>query len=141
MANKKYILLPTDILALGKPLYRIQAIINFNTVTIGMLGGLVQSGENLSHEGDCWITPQAKALHNSRIRGNAWLMDKAMLRNHAELCDEAMLYDNAQAFNHAKICEDVHVFGNTAVGGNLIVKRYARISNNDELMAHIRSCL
>lgn len=141
MSNKKYILLPTNILACGEKLYRIQAVINFSTVRAGTIGGLVQSDENLAHEGDCWITPHAKALHDSRIRDNAWLMDRAMLRNNSELCDEAMLYENAQAFKNATICEDVHIFGNTAVGGNLVVKRYARIGSNEELMTHIRSCL
>ena len=141
MANKKYRLTQHTIRAHGVTLYRIEALTDFATITAGTLGGFVESEYNLSHEGECWIAQNAKALGSSRVSDNAWLMDKAELRDNAQLSDIAMLFENARAFKNAQICEDVQIYGDTAVGGSLIVKRYARIGSNEELMEHVRSCL
>jgi UDP-3-O-[3-hydroxymyristoyl] glucosamine N-acyltransferase len=141
MANKKYRLTVNSVWFYGVKLYRIEALADFATVTAGTIGGFVESEFNLSHSGECWISQNAKASGNARVSGNAWLMDNAQLRDNAKLSDAAMLYENARAFRDAHICEDVQIFGDTAVGGSLIVKRYARIGNNEELMEHVRSCL
>ena len=40
--------------------YRIRALKDFGDVKAGDLGGYVNSEENLSHEGNCWIYDDAK---------------------------------------------------------------------------------
>ena len=39
----------------GHTIYRIEANRNFADVKAGDLGGYIESTENLSDEGDCWI--------------------------------------------------------------------------------------
>lgn len=138
MANKKYILTPSDVAFEGQPLFRIQALIDFGSVKAGDFGGLVQSEYNLSHTGNCWITYYAKAVQESRVSGNAWLMDIAQLRDQAVLCDNAILSERARALKNAKICDDIHINGHTAIGGYVVVKGYATISSAEELIKYIR---
>jgi hypothetical protein len=48
-------------------LYRIQALKDFSDVKSGDLGGWVESENNLSQEGDCWVNG------NAQVGGNAWV--------------------------------------------------------------------
>ena len=53
--EKKYILTEEAKEVGGHILHRIQAMRDFGGVQKGDLGGWVESEENLSHDGDCWI--------------------------------------------------------------------------------------
>ena len=48
-------------------LYRIEALISFGDVKAGDKGGFIQSIENLSQSGDCWIYDQAISIQGSRV--------------------------------------------------------------------------
>jgi hypothetical protein len=50
--KKKYELIKSDI----PGLYRIKAVRDFSDVKKGDIGGYVESEDNLSHEGDCWVS-------------------------------------------------------------------------------------
>ena len=49
----------------GRPLHRIRAVRDFGTVKAGDLGGFIESEQNLSHEGEAWVSG------NARVYGNA----------------------------------------------------------------------
>ena len=53
--EKKYELTNETIMFNGHKLYRIVAIKWFNDVCCGDLGGFVESENNLSQQGNCWI--------------------------------------------------------------------------------------
>ena len=55
----------------NQTLYRIKALRDFGDVKAGDLGGFVESEKNLSHEGDCWISNDAKVYDFARISGSA----------------------------------------------------------------------
>ncbi|WP_412057954.1 hypothetical protein [Bartonella sp. DGB2] len=54
----------------GHTLYRIQAMRDFANVKAGDLGGFVESEDNLSHEGDCWVGGNARVGGNAHIDGD-----------------------------------------------------------------------
>lgn len=62
---KKYKLTKETINYCGTTLYRIEALKNFSNVKKGDKGGFVQSKDNLSDEGDCWIYNDAKVMQKS----------------------------------------------------------------------------
>ena len=66
----------------GKKLFRIKALVAFGNVEKGELGGFIEKEDNLSHDGDAWVS------------GNA------------QVCGNAQVFDNAQVFG------DARVFGN-----------------------------
>ena len=53
--EKKYILTEETKEVGGRILHRIQAVRDFDAVQKGDLGGWVESEENLSHDGNCWV--------------------------------------------------------------------------------------
>lgn len=84
---KKYeMLLDDSIEVLGCQAFRIRALIDicrqdvasqkdhlpesFN-VKAGDLGGYIAEEDNLSHEGSCWVGPDAVALENACVRESA----------------------------------------------------------------------
>ena len=70
----------------GRELYRIRALISFETasgeiVNVGDLGGFVESEKNLSHEEKAWISG------NAEVWGNA------------EVCDDATVFSTEHILN------------------------------------------
>lgn len=99
-------------------LHRIKATKDFGAVEKGDIGGWVESDQNLSQEGDCWIYDDAK------VYGNARIFDSV------RVYDEARVYGNTRAFNNSDICGNAKVYENASVYGN------STISDNAELYGH-----
>lgn len=71
--EKKYILTEETKEVGGHILHKIQAVRDFGDVQKGDLGGWVESEENLSHDGDCWISGNGRVSSNARIGVNAYI--------------------------------------------------------------------
>ena len=157
--EKKYELIPSD----KEGLYRIKALKDFNDVKNGDIGGYVESENNLSQLGDCWIydnavicdnarvednaqvygnaqvCDNARVRNNAKVCGNAKVCDNARVRNNAKVCGNAKVCDNARVRNNAKVCDnakvcgDAHVYGDTEVSGNAEVSGDARIWGNADV--------
>jgi len=76
---KKYKLTNETIELRGRTLYRIKALIDFNDVKKGDLGGYVEREENLSHRGDCWIYGNAQVYGYAQVFGNAKALGDILL--------------------------------------------------------------
>lgn len=63
---KKYILTNEILEHDGHLLHRIQAVVNFGYVNAGDLGGWIESEDNLSHHGDCWVADNAKVYEKGK---------------------------------------------------------------------------
>lgn len=81
----KYILTCDSLEFEGKTLYRIQAIKDFNNVKKGDIGGYVESTDNLSQHGNCWIYNDAKAMGSSMVLDNASLEGRSVMKDHSTL--------------------------------------------------------
>lgn len=105
--NKKYELLKDDYIEYkGKTLYRIKALRDFGYIKKGELGGYIQSENNLSHEGDCWVY------------GNACIYDNAKV------------YDNARVYGYAEVYGDSCIRGNVNIHGKTLIHGDAKASGN-----------
>lgn len=71
--EKKYILTEETKEVGGRILHRIQAVRDFDAVQKGDLGGWVESEENLSHDGNCWVFGDGRVFGNARIGVNAYI--------------------------------------------------------------------
>lgn len=117
MEQKKYKLTEETMCFNGVTLHQIKALSSFANVEAGELGGWVESEKNLSQEGDCWITTDAKAYANAEIRDNAVLSWNAIACENTSICDNALISDAViSGFTH--IFGDVEVFGESVVDGN-----------------------
>ena len=130
---KKYeIVKSKSIVYNGRTLYRIRALKDFWTAPIEMihkgdLGGYVESENNLSQEGYCWIRNNAKVYDNAKV------LDDAVIYKHAEIFGYAVIRKNAQVDDYAQICGAAEVFHNAKIYGNAVVTGKAQIYNNAQI--------
>lgn len=104
MSTKKYkIVKSKSIVYNGRTLYRIRALRDFNTVTgetvfKGDLGGFIETENNLSQEGYCWIFNNAKVYDDARVSEDA------------KICGGAEIFDSAEVFCNAEISGKTQIF-------------------------------
>ena len=114
MKNKKYELLTDDTIELfGRKLYRIRAKIDFGSVKKGQLGGYIEKAENLSHDGDAWVSDNAMVYGNARVYGNAEVSGNARVSGNAKVSGNAEVYGNAEVSEQS----DLTVFKNNWSSG------------------------
>ena len=134
--EKKYKLTNETININGATLYRIEALKNFSDVKKGDKGGFVQSENNLSNNGDCWIYDEAIVYGNAQVSDDAIVSDNAEVYENAEIYDFAKVYGKAQVYGYAKIfdnaiiCNSAKVFDNVKVYDNARISRVAQVCGN-----------
>lgn len=120
-------------------LWRIQACRDFADVHKGDFGGFVESKENLSRFGDCWIYDEAKVYEDAWIYDNAHISDdahvygnalvggNAQISGNAQVHDYAMVHDYATVSDNAEVYGNAHVFDNAYILGKACVRGKAKI--------------
>ena len=98
--------------ASGEKLFRIKALVSFDAVEAGELGGYVEKEENLSHEGNAWV------YDNARVYGNAWVYDNAQVYGNAWVYGNARVYGNAWVYGNAQVYGNARVYGDAQVCGD-----------------------
>lgn len=126
--DRKYELLKDDCINYkGRTLYRIIALRDFSNVKAGDVGGYVQSEDNLSHKGDCWVYYNAKVFNNAKIHDNARIYGNAQIYGDAEVFGYAHIFGNAKIYDEAGIFDNATVFENARVCNNARIKCNARV--------------
>lgn len=139
--TKKYELTDQFIdLGEGRKAYRIKALRDFDTigdpVVEGQLGGYVETMENLSQEGECWIYPNGVVTGNARVLDNAIVgegecdvreaPENARIDGNATVCGEATVVPRGQNIliaGDAKVSGDAIVHGGTIKGNTIVTDR------------------
>lgn len=127
--DKKYELIPSDI----EGLFRIKALKDFGNVKKGDIGGYIQTENNLSQLGDCWIYDNAKIYNNAVIRDNARVCDNARIWGNSKILNYSQVYGNVEVCGDAVVCNcanvdhNARVFGNAIICDNAVVRGDARI--------------
>ena len=96
--NNKYELTNETKVVRGHILHRIKAIVDFALVNKGEIGGWIETGNNLSQDGD------ARVCGNARVYGNAWVYGNARVYEDAEVYGNARVYGNAWVCGNAMVC-------------------------------------
>lgn len=96
------------------------------------LGGWIESEDNLSQEGNCWVDDNAKVYSEAKVYGEARVYDEA------EVYGLAKVYGNAKVYKDAWVHGFAKVYGNAQVYGNAYVYGYAEIFCNAQVYGHAR---
>ena len=155
--EKKYKLTDETINLNGATLYRIEALKDFGEIKKGDKGGFIESENNLAHEGNAWVSDNARVygdacvFDNAQVYGNAfesgyaqgygnaWVYGNAWASDNARLCGYAWVSDNARVYGDANVCDDSSVFGNALVYdnarvyGDALVRGYACVCGDAEI--------
>ena len=105
----------------GKKLFRIKALIDFGDVKAGELGGYAEKEENISQDGNAWVSGDA------RVYGNAWVSGDARVSDNVRVSDNAKVFGNAEVYGDAKVSDNAKVFGNAKVYGDAKVSDNAKV--------------
>ena len=136
---KKYELTnETKTLADGTVLHRIRALrdIPRHGVKAGELGGFVEKENNLSQDGDAWISDDARVSGNACVFGYACVHDNARIYGYACVSGDAKIFGNtcvlgdAWIFDDACVYGDACIFGDARIFGNACVSDDARVSGD-----------
>ncbi len=105
-------------------LHRIRALRDVGEgVRAGDLGGYVQSGQNLSQQGDCWLFGDAIACEDALVLENARVFEQALVRGSALVSGMAFLSGRA-------VVEDQAMVMAGTVDGDCFISGNARLSKN-----------
>lgn len=103
MEERKYILTDETMQHNGRTLYRIKAAKDFGHIKKDELGGWVESEDNLSQKGECWIYNNAKVFDKAKIYGNAEVWGDSVVHENAKV------YGKAGVYGFADICGDAEI--------------------------------
>ena len=70
--------------AFGVKLFQIKAVRSFASVSEGELGGYVEKEGNLDHDGDAWVSGDARVYGNARVSGDALVYGNARVYGDAD---------------------------------------------------------
>ena len=105
-------------------LRRVRALISVNEqVEAGELGGYVQSEDNLSQEGSCWIYDRAVCCEDAVVSGDARICDDAVVRGSALVTGDARMFEWASAegnccIKSGEISRNARVAGEAVISAN-----------------------
>jgi len=126
--SRKYELTNETLKWHGRTLHRIRALRDFGDVKAGDLGGWVESEDNLSHRGNCWLYGEAKAYDEAHLFDNSCAYDSAELSGRARTHDNARLSGRAHAYGNACLAGDMYATRAVVCIGDW--RGYATISDN-----------
>lgn len=106
-----------------KVVHQIRALKDFGDVKTGDLGGWIESEENLSQSGNCWVADNAMAYDHAQVRDNALLCGNAIA------CDRAQVTENAKLFDKTWIADDARISGQAELHDSAYAKDDAIISD------------
>lgn len=108
---KKYTLVKEDTKVVkGHTLYRIKSLKDFNDVKVGDLGGYVESEDNLSHNGNCWIYDDSTVYDSATT-----IKDDATVKDNSSVHHYVILSDRCSVDESSEIANDVTISGNVQI--------------------------
>ena len=88
---------------LGTKLCQIKCTKTFEYAKEGELGGYIEKEENLSQEGDAWVSDNAQVYGNARVSDNARVYGDARVYGNARLAGKARVSGNARLAGKARV--------------------------------------
>ncbi len=112
MENKKYEITTNELVLDGRKFFQVKALKEFGNVKAGQLGGYVESEENLSQLGNCWINQDVVLMHDARVEDDAVVTGDSVVRNKGVVRGYAHV-------RNATVCDNGVVEGTAyVIGGN-----------------------
>lgn len=122
MEDKKYELAPETVTEFYcKPMYRIRALKDFSDVKKGDLGGYVESEENLSQEGNCWIYDASIVGLGAKVIDNAVVRGFSSVINGSEISDDAIVEKSSVIDEYSAVSDQSRVTKTVMVGGSAVL--------------------
>ena len=130
----KYELVATDTITLNsrQTLTRIRALVDIprHNVKRGNLGGYIENKENLSQDGDAWVSINARVFDKAQVFGEAKVFGQALVYGNAKIGGRAKVSGRASLGGHVEVLDDAKVFGDTLLSDNSKICGAGKIYGN-----------
>ena len=136
--SKKYKLTDETINLNGATLYRIEALKDFGEIKKGDKGGFIASENNLSHEGNAWVSDDACVYGSACVYGDACVFGCACVYDNALVSGNGQVYGNARVCGNARVYNHAYVYGDARVYGDTFVRGDARVWGNSRVYGNAR---
>ena len=123
--DKKYIMLQNG---------RVKALKNFGTIKKGSLGGIIDSYDNLSQQGNCWVYKNARIKDKALVTHNARVMGYSIVHDHAVVSDETKLSGRVKIGGYTTVYESIAISGSFSANGYTYFCGYEKLDYNDDVM-------
>ena len=131
--DKKYELTDITMRYEGRILYRIRALKDFADVKKGKLGGWVETEDNLSQKGNCWIYNNAKCMDNARMYDNSIMFDRSEMHDNSVMYDYSRMYGNSEMHDYSKMCDNSEMHEGSKMYNNSIISEHGEMWKNGVL--------
>lgn len=117
-------------------LHQIRALVDIDRfdVSVGDIGGWIESEKNLSQKGDAWI------MHNAIIFDNAIVSDNALVYEGARVMDQAKVFGEAYVGGESVVKDCAKVYGYARVDGFSDIRNNARVFENARVNGYAMIC-
>ncbi|MCR5201894.1 MAG: hypothetical protein K6D02_02195 [Lachnospiraceae bacterium] len=116
----------------GHTLYQIKRLLD------GKLGGWIESENNLSQDGTCWVNANVCVYGNAKIYDDALIGGNAKIYDNAIITDNAFIYGNAEVRGNAKIFDNAEIYDSANISGNVIICDNAEVYNKAEITDNVQ---
>jgi carbonic anhydrase/acetyltransferase-like protein (isoleucine patch superfamily) len=125
----------------GRTLHRVRAVATIASigVSVGDVGGWIETEGNLSRDGNAWVYGNAHVSGDARVYGNAWVSGNARVSGDAQVYGNARVYGDARVSGNAEVYVDAQVYGNAWVSGDAQVYGNAQVYGDAQVYgnAHV----
>ena len=125
--DKRYEILDKTLNYKGHILHRVRRVSDC------LLGGWIESEDNLSQEGSCFVFGEAKVYGGARVFGNAEVFGNAKVYDLAKVHGNAKVYGASMVYRKAEVYDNAHIFGNAEVYGLSTVYGDAKVYGGAEI--------
>lgn len=133
MEDKKYELVPESVTIFYKrPMYRIRALKDFSDVKKGQYGGYVESEENLSQTGNCWIYDDSIVGLGGRVIDNAIVKDASKVIGGSEISDDAIVEKCSLIDGSSVVSGQSRVIDSLVTNASYVI--YKSVVNRDSMV-------
>lgn len=133
MEDKKYELVPETVTKLyDKSMYRIRALKDFSDVKKGQYGGYVESEDNLSQTGSCWIYDNSIVGSGSRVIDNAVIKDSSRVICGSEVSDDAVIEKGSLIDESSVVSDQSRVIDSLVTNASYVI--YKSIVKEDSMI-------
>lgn len=103
----------------GVTLYRVRKISN-DPNSKGEIGGWVETENNLSQQGKCWIYDEVEVSGEAKIKEDACIFQNVKIRDKVEVKGKAVIKGDVEIYENASISGNVFILGigNTKIHGH-----------------------
>ncbi|MCB2923919.1 hypothetical protein J0639_04405 [Streptococcus suis] len=137
--TKKYELVLDDTIGFwGWKLFRIRALISFGSVEVGDLGGYIEKEDNLSHDGNAWVSGNAKVWGDAEVSGNAWVSGDAKVSELGDIIVFKNHWSSGRHFTYTKSNKMWKAGCFYGTGQELIEKAYR---DSEKSGNHYKACV